>query len=67
MGNQLCPANNKDLLKNFEGLEKGDRSVSELVANYFQGKKDESSVISGDYYEGKGELTFTPMLKFRPD
>jgi len=67
MGNQLCPANNKDILENFKGIEKGDKSVSDLV-NYLaeRAKKDDSSLLSPEF-DPKSEVIFTPVLKLRAD
>lgn len=42
MGNQLCPANNKEIISNFKDIEKGDRSVSELVASYLAHNKQQN-------------------------
>ena len=46
MGNQLCPANNKEIIENFKGIQKGDKSMSDLVS-YLQekGKKDDSGYL----------------------
>ena len=50
MGNQLCPANNKEIFENFKGIEKGDKSVSDLV-NFLaeRAKKEEFNALSPDY------------------
>lgn len=67
MGNQLCPADKKEILSNFQELEKGDRSVSLLVANYLaRNKAQEESSLSNDM-DGKSEVNFIPRLKFKPE
>ena len=53
MGNQLCPANGKDVLENFKDMEKANQSVSDIVANILsQPNKNNEVGLNEDRKEG---------------